>query len=79
MDILITRAFTEQNTDIGWLPLLQGKISKYWMEAYKASLPKSPHTTNAPYSGVKKLFSHYGPSAKRFGNNGTKRFMAILC
>ncbi len=45
LDILLTKAFTEQNTDIGWVPLLQGKIRKYWIEAYEVSLPKSPHTT----------------------------------
>jgi hypothetical protein len=45
LEILLTKAFIEQNTDIGWVPLLQGKISKYWIEAYKASLPKSPQTT----------------------------------
>jgi hypothetical protein len=44
MEILLTQAFTEQDRDIGWLQLLQGKASKYWIEDYKSSLPKTQDT-----------------------------------
>jgi hypothetical protein len=47
MEVLITRAFTEQHTDIGWLQFLQGKVSKYWAEAHKLSLMKSHDTTKS--------------------------------
>jgi hypothetical protein len=55
LEILLTKAFAEQNTDKGWVPLLQGKISKYWIEAYTASLPKSPQTTKRALLWGKKV------------------------
>jgi hypothetical protein len=45
MEVLITQAYTVQQTDIGWLQFLQGKVSTYWSEAYTLSLPKSQNKT----------------------------------
>ncbi len=55
MEILLTKALAEQHTDIGWVPLLQWKISKYWTEAYKASLPKSPQSAKRALLWDKKV------------------------
>jgi hypothetical protein len=32
-ETLLAKAFLDQSRDVGWLPFLQGKISKYWRAA----------------------------------------------
>jgi hypothetical protein len=39
--MLLTKAFADQSRDIGWLPFLQGKLSKYCRAAFMATLPKT--------------------------------------
>jgi hypothetical protein len=46
LEVLLAKAFTDQTRDIGWLPFLQGKCSKYWTAAYKQTLPKAVSTTS---------------------------------
>ncbi len=42
-DILLSWAFSEQTSSLGWLAFLQGKHSIYWKAAYNSLLPPSPH------------------------------------
>jgi hypothetical protein len=55
IETLLTKAFTDQMRDIGWVPFLQGKISKYWRAAYMASLPNMPSQEQTTALWGKKL------------------------
>jgi hypothetical protein len=55
LDVLLTKAFTDQTRDIGWLPFLQGKLSKYWKAAHQKSLPRGPSASELTNRWGKKL------------------------
>jgi hypothetical protein len=55
IEVLLTKAFTDQTKDIGWLPFLQGKISRYWREAYLQTLPKNAPRNHTAAQWGKKL------------------------
>jgi hypothetical protein len=55
VETLLTKAFTDQTRDIGWIPFLQGKISQYWKAAYMASLPNMPSKDQTTALWGKKL------------------------
>ncbi len=46
VEVLLTKVFNDQMRDIGWLPFLQGKLSKYRTNAYKLTLPKTSATSD---------------------------------
>ncbi len=48
IEVLLTKAFTDQTSNIRWLPFLQGKIGKYWKAAYVEFLLKHHHGTKTP-------------------------------
>ncbi len=51
----MTQALQEQNSDIGWLQLLQGKLSQHWLKAYKITLHKSQDTSKRALLWGKRL------------------------
>jgi hypothetical protein len=72
MEVLITRAFTEQHTDIGWLQFLQGKVSKYWVEAQKLTLTKSHDTTKSALQWGKQLILEVWSLSKKIWEHRNK-------
>ncbi len=55
VEILVTQALQEQHSDIGWLQLIQGKLSQHWLRAYKITLPKSQETSKRALLWGKRL------------------------
>jgi hypothetical protein len=55
VETLLTKAYTDQTRDIGWLAFFQGKLSKYWTRAFLATLPNTPGSEKLQYQWGKKL------------------------